>query len=45
MIVDSFGHIGSTIADSIASDSVSDGYINDKKDDDGYMKDKLSCKT
>jgi conjugative transposon TraJ protein len=45
MVADSFGNSRSTVAVSMASNGVSGGYFNDKKDDGGYMKDKLSGKT
>lgn len=45
MVADSFGNARSTVAGSMASNGISGGYFNDKKDDGGYMKDKLSGKT
>jgi conjugative transposon TraJ protein len=45
MVADSFGNARSTVAGSIASNGVSGGYFNEKKDDGSYMKDKLSGKT
>ena len=45
MVADSFGNTRSTVAGSMASNGVSGGYFNDKKDDGGYMKDKLSGNT
>jgi len=45
MVADSFGNTRSTVAGNMASNGVSGGYFNDKKDGGGYMKDKLSGKT
>jgi len=45
MVADSFGNVRSNTSGSMASNSVSGGYFNDKKEDGGYMKDKLSGKT
>jgi Homologues of TraJ from Bacteroides conjugative transposon len=45
MVADSFGNTRSTVAGSMASNGVSGGYFNDKKDDGRYMKDRLSGKT
>jgi conjugative transposon TraJ protein len=45
MVADSFGNTRSTVAGSMASNGVSGGYFNDKKDDGSYMKDRLSGKT
>jgi conjugative transposon TraJ protein len=45
MVADSFGNARSAVAGSMASNSVSGGYFNDKADGNGYMKDKLSGKT
>lgn len=45
MVADSFGNSRSNISGSMASNDVSGGYFNDKKDNGGYMKDKLSGKT
>ena len=45
MVADSFGNAKSTVGGSMASNGISGGYFNDKKDDGGYMKDRLSGKT
>jgi hypothetical protein len=45
MVADSFGNTRSTVAGGMASNGVSGGYFNDKKDNGGYMKDRLSGKT
>lgn len=45
MVADSFGNARSTVAGSMASNGVSGGYFNDKKDMGSYMEDKLSGKT
>jgi conjugative transposon TraJ protein len=45
MVADSFGNARSTVAGSMASNGVSSGYFNDKKEDGGYMRDKLNGKT
>jgi hypothetical protein len=45
MVADSFGNTRSTVAGSMASNGVSGGYFNDKKDDGSYMKDRLSGRT
>jgi hypothetical protein len=45
MIADSFGNTRSTVPGSRASNGVSDGYFNEKKDNSSYMKNKPSGKT
>lgn len=45
MVADSFGNARSAVAGSMASNSVSGGYFNEKKDNGGYVKDKLSGKS
>jgi hypothetical protein len=45
MVADSLVNTRSTVAGGMASNGVSGGYFNDKKDDGSYMKDRLSGRT